>query len=204
MISIIDYGLGNVQAFVNVYQRLDIAVNIAKSINDLRDTSKLILPGVGSFDTAMQKFNSSGLRDGVEKMVMEHKMPILGICVGMQMLANSSDEGGMPGLGWVDGKVVKFDKLKNSSNQIVPHMGWNKIEPKLNEDLFKNMDGNFRFYFLHSYFFDCLNESNVLSTTDYGFKFTSSVKKNNIYGVQFHPEKSHHFGVQLLQNFSNI
>jgi len=204
VISVIDYGLGNVQAFANVYKRLDIPVNVAKSIDDLAETNKIILPGVGSFDSAMQQFNSSGMRKLIEQMVLEEEIPILGVCVGMQMLANSSEEGKLSGLGWVDGNVKKFDVVSMSQIQNLPHMGWNNVTFETEFDLFKDIKVENKFYFLHSYYFDCRNDSNIIGVTDYGFNFTSAIKKKNIFGVQFHPEKSHHNGSQLLKNYSEI
>jgi imidazole glycerol-phosphate synthase subunit HisH len=204
MITVIDYGLGNVQAFVNVYNRLDIPVNVAKSIDDLALTTKIILPGVGSFDRAMQQFNSSGMRELIEKLVLEKEIPILGVCVGMQMLANSSEEGKLSGLGWVDGDVKKFDLISMVQSQNLPHMGWNNVVSEAEDVLFKDIKGEKKFYFLHSYYFDCYNQSNIIGVTDYGFNFTSAIKKKNIFGVQFHPEKSHHYGGQLLKNYSEI
>jgi imidazole glycerol-phosphate synthase subunit HisH len=204
MITIIDYGLGNVQAFVNVYNRLDIPVNVANTSDDLVGTSKIILPGVGSFDRAMQQFNASGMRKLIEQLIFEDGIPILGVCVGMQMLANSSEEGKLPGLGWIDGKVKKFDVASMLQTQYLPHMGWNNVISEKEDELFRFMKKEKRFYFLHSYYFDCFQESNAIGVTDYGFQFTSAIKKNNIFGVQFHPEKSHHFGEQLLKNYSEI
>jgi len=204
VITVIDYGLGNVQAFVNVYKRLDIPVNVAKSIDDLAETTKIILPGVGSFDRAMQQFNSSGMRKLIEQLVLEEEIPILGVCVGMQMLANSSDEGKLSGLGWVDGNVKRFDEASMLQNQNLPHMGWNNVASETEGGLFKDINGENKFYFLHSFYFDCCYESNIIGVTDYGFNFTSAIKKKNIFGVQFHPEKSHRYGGQLLKNYSEI
>jgi imidazole glycerol-phosphate synthase subunit HisH len=204
MITIIDYGLGNIQALVNLYSRLNIRVNTAKSNSDLLESKKLILPGVGSFDRAMLQLNSSGMRDTLDHLVIEKEIPILGICVGMQMLSNSSEEGNQLGLGWIDGKVKKFNKSSRLFDNYLPHMGWNNVEPVIETCLFKGMEKNKRFYFLHSYFFECNESSNILAKTDYGADFTCAVKKKNIMGVQFHPEKSHHFGEQLLKNYSEI
>ena len=204
MITVIDYGLGNVQAFANVYKRLDIPVNVAKSLADLAETTKIILPGVGSFDRAMQQFNSCGMRKLIEQLVLEEGIPILGVCVGMQMLANSSEEGKLSGLGWVDGNVKRFDGASMLQTQNLPHMGWNNVVTKTEGDLFKGINVENKFYFLHSFHFDCCNESNIIGVTDYGFNFTSAIKKKNIFGVQFHPEKSHHYGGQLLKNYSEI
>lgn len=204
MIAIIDYGLGNVLAFVNVYNRMNIPVAVAKSASDLRNASRLILPGVGSFDHAMQQFDHSGMRNMVEQLVIQENKPVLGICVGMQMLAKSSDEGDLPGLGWIDGKVKKFDLAAMPPETHLPHMGWNDVIPVAESGLFKGMDRDSRFYFLHSYYFKCNQQSNVLAVSDYGGNFSCAVRKGNVYGVQFHPEKSHHFGSQLLKNFAEV
>ena len=204
MITIIDYGLGNVLAFVNVYSRLNIPVAVAKSANDLVNATKLILPGVGSFDHAMQQLDQSGMRQPVEQLVLQNAMPVLGICVGMQMLAKFSDEGELPGLGWIDGKVKKFDLSAMPRGTNLPHMGWNDVKPVVDGGLFKGMEQDARFYFLHSFYFECYQLQNVLAVTDYGGQFSCAVRRDNVYGVQFHPEKSHHFGSQLLKNFAEV
>jgi glutamine amidotransferase len=204
MITIIDYGLGNILAFVNVYNRLNIPVTVAKSAKDLHDASRLILPGVGSFDHAMQQFDQSGMRHIVEQLVIQEKKPVLGICVGMQMLAKSSDEGNLPGLGWIDGKVKKFDLSAMPAETYLPHMGWNDVIPVADSGLFNRMERDTQFYFLHSFYFECNQQSNVLAVSDYGGNFSCAVRQGNVYGVQFHPEKSHHFGSQLLKNFAEV
>ena len=201
MIAIIDYGLGNVQAFKDVYNRLNIPVLIAKSTKDLIGATKLILPGVGSFDHAILKLDESGMRKNIEYLVLDKKIPILGICVGMQMLAGSSEEGKLRGLGWIDATVRRF----NSNDEIIlPHMGWNSVNPKCCSKLFKNMEENIRFYFLHEYYFDAYKESDIEATANYEGEYACSIRRGNIFGVQFHPEKSHHFGMQLLKNFAEI
>ena len=204
MITIIDYGLGNVLAVVNVYKRLNIPVAVAKSADDLTNATKLILPGVGSFDHAIEQFDQSGMRRTVEQLVLRQGMPVLGICVGMQMLAESSDEGALPGLGWIEGKVKKFDVAKMPRGIYLPHMGWNDVKPVVDGSLFKGMELDARFYFLHSYYFECNQQADVLAVTDYGGLFSCAARHGNVYGVQFHPEKSHHFGSQLLKNFAGV
>ena len=202
MIGIIDYGLGNIKAFSNIYKSLDIKYRIVQKSAELIDITKIILPGVGAFDDAMNKFNESGLRGDVEKMVLNKKKPLLGICVGMQILAESSDEGTEKGLGWINANVKIFDTNTIDYDTKLPHMGWNTIDiQSKNEPLFKDLEQQARFYFLHSYYFQCEN-SNIIAETEYGEKYTSAVRSGNIYGVQFHPEKSHQNGVRLLSNFS--
>lgn len=204
MIKIIDYGLGNIRAFVNVYRRLHIPVEVAKSAADLDGATKLILPGVGAFDSAMERLNASGMRETLDLLVREKKVPVLGICVGMQILADSSQEGVLPGLGWVSGTVRYFRSAPELQKLALPHMGWNDVTPKPDSALFKNLEHEARFYFLHSYWFDCLEEKNVEAVAEYGLGFTCVVRNDNVYGVQFHPEKSHHFGVGLLKNFAEL
>lgn len=204
MIAIVDYGLGNVLAFVNVYRRLNISVSVAKAAGDLVGASKLILPGVGSFDHAMQQLNQSGMRQAVEQLVLQQGVPVLGICVGMQILAKSSDEGKLPGLGWIDGTVKRFDGSSLPHGTHLPHMGWNDVKPVVDGGLFKDMEQDARFYFLHSYYFECQQQSDILAVSDYGVQFSCAVNHKNVYGVQFHPEKSHHFGSQLLKNFAEV
>jgi imidazole glycerol-phosphate synthase subunit HisH len=204
MIGIIDYGLGNVRAFANVYKNLNIPAIIVRQPLELKKINKVILPGVGAFDYAMQKLETSGMRPLLEEIVLGHNVPVLGVCVGLQMLARSSDEGKRPGLGWIDGVVKKFDFSSHSNPLCVPHMGWNNVAPLTKNILFKQLDHQSLFYFLHSYYFQCEKSADVIATTDYGGVFTSAVHAENIFGVQFHPEKSHRFGIQLLENFSKL
>lgn len=204
MITIVNYGLGNIKAFANIYNKLNIPCNIATNAIDLGKADRIILPGVGAFDHAMEQLDSSGMRDTLNQMVLEKKIPVLGICVGMQMLAHSSDEGKLPGLGWVDGTVKKFDPQKLYPIKHLPHMGWNDVKSVKQNDLFVDLETDACFYFLHSYFFSCNNSSDISAVTDYGGAFTCAVQHENIFGVQFHPEKSHNFGIQLLKNFANL
>jgi glutamine amidotransferase len=204
MITIIDYGVGNIKAFYNIFKKLSVEVKIAHKPEDLLGTSKLILPGVGHFDYAMKRFSDSGMLNIIDDMVLNKNLPILGICVGMQMLAKSSEEGIMPGLGWIDATVKKIDVDLLTQSTRLPHMGWNDVIVKNKNLLLSNLDTNSRFYFLHSYFFEPKFENDSIAYSNYGKNFTCVVNHKNIYGVQFHPEKSHHFGIQLLQNFANI
>lgn len=204
MITIIDYGVGNIKAFYNIFSKLSVNVKIAQKPEDLINASKLILPGVGHFDYAMKRFSESGMLNVVDEMVMNHNMPILGICVGMQMLAKTSEEGVMPGLGWINATVKKIDTNFLTQTTRLPHMGWNDVSVKTKNPLLKNLEFNSRFYFLHSYYFETNIASDSIAFSNYGKEFTCVVNHKNIYGVQFHPEKSHHYGVQLLNNFANI
>jgi glutamine amidotransferase len=203
VISVIDYGCGNTHAFINVFKRLNLPVNIARTVAEVEKTNKIVLPGVGSFDYVMNSFNKSGLRDIVEQKVMIEKIDVIGVCAGMQIFAETSDEGNEKGLGWIKGKIRLFNIKKVNHTTKLPHMGWNTINPE-KTSLFKGIDKQSRFYFVHSYYFDNYYPENMISTTNYAGVFTSAVNKNNIYGVQFHPEKSHENGLQLLKNFAEL
>ena len=204
MITLIDYGVGNIFAFQNVYKRLDIPTKIAKTHEDLSDAKKLILPGVGSFDYAMVQLNASGMRETLDELVLEKKVPVIGICVGMQMMGNRSDEGKLEGLKWIDSEILKFDESLIQQRTKLPHMGWNDVAPIKNHPLFIGLDKESIFYFLHSFYFKCNNPANIIAVSDYGLSFSSAVNKENIYGIQFHPEKSHQYGEKLLHNFAKL
>ena len=203
MIALVDYGLGNIQAFANIYRHLGIDARPARTASDLRTASRIILPGVGAFDWAMTRLQESGLREALDEEVLESKKPVLGICVGMQMMARSSEEGRLPGLGWIDASVVKFDSRLLESKTHLPHMGWNDANPVRTDTLFSGLDAP-RYYFLHSFFMKTDREENVLATSSYGVKFTSAARSRNVYGTQFHPEKSHQWGIRLLKNFAEL
>lgn len=204
MIHVVDYGLGNVQAFLTQYKRLGLEATRAKTAADLTGASKIILPGVGAFDHAIELLNQSGMRPTLETLVVQDKVPVLGICVGMQILASASDEGHLPGLGLVPGKVRAFRANEHSASLPLPHMGWNDVQPKPGSPLFAGLESDARFYFLHSYYFECDEPSHAAATASYGVNFSCAVSAGNVYGVQFHPEKSHHFGAQLLKNFAEL
>jgi glutamine amidotransferase len=204
MITLIDYGVGNIFAFQNVYKRLDIPTKIAKTHEDLLDAKKLILPGVGSFDYAMGQLNASGMREKLDELVLEKKVPVIGICVGMQMMGNRSDEGKLEGLKWIDSEILKFDENLIQQRTKLPHMGWNDVAPVKNHPLFIGLDKEAIFYFLHSYYFKCNNPIDSIAVSDYGLSFSSAINKDNIYGIQFHPEKSHQYGEKLLHNFAKL
>ena len=204
MITIVDYGLGNVRAFFNVYRRLNIDVKTATSADELRDASKVILPGVGSFDHAMEQLERSGMRETLDDLALRQRVPILGVCVGMQILGRASDEGTSPGLGWIEGRVKTLESLMSVEKLPVPHMGWNDVRPVVSNKLFDQLSSGARFYFLHSYYFHCDREGDAIAVSSYGADFACAVNATNIFGVQFHPEKSHQFGARLLQNFGEM
>ena len=197
-ICIVDYGIGNIKAFKNIYDKLNINVEIASKKEQFVNATHLILPGVGTFDWAMSKLNESGLRETLDGLVLEKKIPILGICVGMQIMASQSEEGVLSGLNWIEGKILKLDK-----DIILPHMGWNNVKLSNKSDLFNNIE-NFEFYFLHSYYYKTEDDKHILSMSKYGNSFTSAIYKENIFGTQFHPEKSDKLGLQIINNFINI
>jgi glutamine amidotransferase len=205
MIRIVDYGVGNIQAFMTMFRRLGIPAERALVAGDLVDASHFILPGVGHFDHAMQRLNQSGMRLALEDLVMGKNVPVMGICVGMQMLAEGSDEGSFGGLGWVPGWVRSFANYPQTATLPMPHMGWNDLQPVGANPLFaKGFDDAPQFYFLHSYYFDAENKNDVTATAHYGIDFDAMVSRGHIHGVQCHPEKSHHWGAQLLKNFAEI
>lgn len=202
MIRIVDYGVGNIQAFLNIFKRLGIAAERARSVDDLRDAKRLILPGVGAFDHAMTLLNASGMREALEVRVLDEGVPILGVCVGMQMLAGGSDEGLLPGLNWIPGRVRAFSSAPEATDLPMPHMGWNDLAVNLASPLFAGFEPAPRFYFLHSYYFECDDQAHVVARACYGLDFACVVSRGHIHGVQCHPEKSHHSGTQLLKNFA--
>lgn len=204
MITLIDYGVGNIFAFQNVYKRLNIPTKIAKNHEDLLGAKKLILPGVGSFDYAMAQLNASGMREKLDELVLEKRVPVIGICVGMQMMGNRSEEGKLGGLKWIDSEILKFDERLIQQRTKLPHMGWNDVSPVKNHPLFVGLEKEAIFYFLHSFYFKCNNPENIIAVSNYGSSFSSAVNKDNIYGIQFHPEKSHQYGEKLLHNFANL
>ena len=203
MIAIADYGLGNVQAFLDIYKRLNIPAIGARTAEELASGERIILPGVGSFDRAMEQLQESGMRDELDRQVLGEGKPVLGVCVGMQMMAESSEEGVRPGLGWIAGTVVRFDERAFNQRTHLPHMGWNDVAPRPDNPLFAGIDDP-RYYFLHSYHYVPTNDAEVLASSTYGSTFASAVRRGRIFGTQFHPEKSHQFGVSLLANFARV
>lgn len=194
-----------------MFKKIGVSAKLSSNAKEIDEAERLILPGVGAYDKGMQTLNSSGLRELLDKKALEDKIPILGICLGMQLMMESSEEGTEPGLGWIKGHLKKFSfnqqntLLQEGKNSLkVPHMGWNTVMPKSREGLYKNFPEELRFYFVHSYYATCSEPSEALASTYHGHEFTSSIQKGNIYGAQFHPEKSHKFGMQLLKNFSKL
>jgi len=203
LIVIIDYGMGNLGSIQNMLKKVNAHATISSDTKVIASADKLILPGVGSFDTAVTNLNRLELIPLLNERVIDGKTPLLGVCLGMQLLTRRSEEGIMPGLGWINAETIRF-RFENEKLKI-PHMGWNTVEIQKKDDpLFRDLSYEARFYFVHSYYVKCNDPSNVLTTTIYGSDFCSSVVKENIRGVQFHPEKSHKFGMKLLKNFADL
>ena len=204
MIGIINYGSGNIEAISNIYNRLNIECKVINNLKDFESVDRLILPGVGSFDECMKQLNNSGFKEKLNRIVLEDKVPILGICIGMHIMGNSSEEGVLEGLGWIPGKIKKFDKSLLVNKPYLPHMGWNNVNNIHNHIIFTGVNENQGFYFVHSYYYECEKEQNTLTICNYGLDFSSSIFKENIFGMQFHPEKSHSNGENLLSNFAKL
>lgn len=204
MITVVNYGSGNISAITNIYKRLNIPCTVATTADVVAKATHLILPGVGAFDTTVEQLNRSGMRETLDEKVLEAGTPVIGVCVGMQIMAKTSEEGQLNGLGWVDAHVRKFDTSNLTRKPHIPHLGWNVATPARDVPLFEGVEVARGFYFLHSYYFECRHEGDSLATTEYGATFTSAVNAGNVYGVQFHPEKSHQNGIQLFKNFARF
>lgn len=203
MIVIIDYGLGNLASIANMLKKIGAPAEISNDVSKISQADKLILPGVGHFAKGMENLQQSGLIDTVNREVLEHKKPVLGICLGMQLMTNHSEEGDCKGLGWIDAETTRFRMPENSSLKI-PHMGWSDVHFVQQQPLLNGISPEPRYYFVHSYHVTCKDPANVLGTCDYGYTFDCAIVKDNIMGVQFHPEKSHRYGMELLNNFANL
>lgn len=202
MVTIIDYGVGNLNSIKNMLKKIGTEAIISSLPADIDSAEKLILPGVGAFDYGMQQIRESGFLGNLRQKVIQNKTPFLGVCLGAQLLLEGSEEGmPVPGLGWINGRVVKFDQGRMPRNFKIPHMGWNGLELKKESRLFTNMYPDSRFYFVHSYHMVCTQEEDVLAESNYSYNFVSAVERDNVLGVQFHPEKSHKFGMKLYENF---
>ncbi len=203
MIAIVDYGVGNLSSIKNMLKKVGAESIITKDISVIKSARKLILPGIGSFDYCVSKLNESGCKETLISQVCDSKIPVLGICVGLQLMGKSSEEGKLQGLGWIDAACVKF-KFPNSDLLKIPHMGWGNVFFRKESKLLLNMYPDPRFYFVHSYHLECEDPGDVLLTAHYGYDFACAIEKENIYGVQFHPEKSHKFGMKLIENFVRL
>jgi imidazole glycerol-phosphate synthase subunit HisH len=200
MITIIDYKTGNLGSIQNILKKIGEPSMVTSDPQVVAQATKLILPGVGAFDTGMGNLSNLGLIDILNSKVLEEKVPVLGICLGMQLLSKKSEEGILPGLGWVDAETVQF-RINDTETYKIPHMGWNFITQEKESKLLTDMYADARFYFVHSYYFKPNSQADSLTSTEFEINFTSAVEKGNILGVQFHPEKSHKFGMKLLKNF---
>lgn len=203
MLAIVDYGIGNLTSIRNMLKKAGASANICKSAEELSGATKLILPGMGHFDNCMKQFNQSGLRPLVEDMTFNRKTPVLGICVGLQMMMRSSEEGIEPGLAWIKGDTIRFKAENMNGSQKIPNMGWLDVKPQKESKLMNDLI-DARFYFAHSYHVVTDEPADILLNSVYGYEYTVAIEHGNIYGVQFHPEKSHRFGLQLLRNFSAL
>lgn len=202
MITIIDYGLGNLTSIKNMLKKCgNLDSVISSEVDILLKAEKLILPGVGHYDYGMTQLKKSGLVDILNQRVLEEKIPILGICLGAQLLTEGSEEGKQAGLGWIKGFTRRFRHEQMKETLPIPHMGWSDTKPLKESVIFRSMPSDARFYYVHSYHIHCTNSFDALAQAEYGYSFTAAVENASIYGVQFHPEKSHRFGLQLLKNF---
>jgi glutamine amidotransferase len=203
MITIIDYKTGNLGSIQNMLKKIRVESVVTSDPTEIAAATKMILPGVGSFDQGMRNLNKLNIKDIINRRVIEDKIPVLGICLGMQLMTSGSEEGKLEGLGWIDAETIRF-RFEDSSRYKSPHMGWNFIRQQKESRLMKDMLPDSRFYFVHSFYVRSNNPGDILTSTVYDKEFTSSFEKENIIGVQFHPEKSHKFGMALLKNFAEL
>lgn len=202
-IAIVDYGVGNLSSIENMFKRIGIDALITSDPHQIEASEKMVLPGVGAFDSCVEKFDRSGLREVIDDLVNQKQQPILGICVGLQMMTEKSEEGSSTGLGWIKGRTVRFHEEDLPKGYKIPHMGWSDVHLSKPSLLLQNIEEP-RFYFAHSYYVVPEVENDILLFGEYGKRFTAAVQKNNIVGVQFHPEKSHSFGMKFLENFAAL
>lgn len=201
MIVIVDYKTANLGSILNMFKRVGVPARATDRPEGLSGASGILLPGIGHFDTCARNLRQAGFVPALEEQAFDCRVPLLGICVGAQLLTRGSDEGLEPGLGWIDARTVRFPAL-DAEDYKVPHMGWNHVAPRVAHPLFAGFDKTPRFYFVHSYCIQCEREDSLLASTTHGVTFASAIVKGSVAGVQFHPEKSHRFGMQLLRNFA--
>jgi len=201
MITIVDYGMGNLGSIRNMFKRIGVAASVTSDANQLVTATKILLPGVGAFDSAMQRINDSGLREVLDQKALQDRVPVLGICLGMQLLTRGSEEGKLPGLGWINATTRRFPSKPGLK---VPHMGWNLVVPTKPSALTDNLPVESRFYFVHSYYVQVDEPADAVLRAHYGVDFDAALSHGNIHGAQFHPEKSHRFGMKLLANFARM
>ncbi len=204
MITIVDYGVGNLGSIANMLKKIGVKAKIASDINILQVADKLILPGVGAFDAGMSKLRETGLVPVLNELVLANRIPVLGLCLGMQLMTQKSEEGTEAGLGWFDAETIRFKFSAEQSHLKIPHMGWNTISTRREHELLTDFDEDARFYFVHSYHVISHDEKLILAETQHGYTFASILQQENIFGAQFHPEKSHKFGMKLLKNFAEV
>ena len=204
MITIIDFGMGNLRSIQHKLEKAGVSAEISSDLSKIEESTKLILPGVGHFSTGMRNLEAYNLIGTLNKKVLEDKVPILGICLGMQLFTKSSEEGHCKGLGWISAETMRFSFDPSKEKIRIPHVGWNTVDIKSQTSLFENVDILSRFYFTHSYYVQCEEAQDVVATTHYGHDFVSVMHKDNIFGTQFHPEKSHHNGFEIIKNFSML
>jgi glutamine amidotransferase len=202
MITIVDYGVGNLGSILNMLKKVGAKARASSDPDVLRQAEKLILPGVGAFDAGMNKLNETGLVPVLNEIVLEKKVPVIGLCLGMQLMTKRSEEGTEAGLGWIDAETVRFKFESENAHLKVPHMGWNTLDIRRQHPLVSDLGPESRFYFVHSYHIVCADETDVVANTDYGYPLAAVINRGNIMGAQFHPEKSHKFGMQLFKNFA--
>ena len=204
MITIVDYGVGNLGSIPNMLSRLGASAEITSAPEQIERAEQIILPGVGAFDAGMRSLVERGLLEVLRRRVLDDRVLTLGLCLGMELLFDSSEEGELPGLGWIRGRVVRFRFDKDDQAHRVPHMGWDTVETQRPSPILAGLADEPRFYFAHSYHGVCDDKSDVVGTTEYGYRFPSVVQRGNLFGAQFHPEKSHRFGLKLLENFVSL
>ena len=204
MIVIVDYGMGNLGSILNMLKKIGAPAKISSLPEEIGQADKLILPGVGAFDSGMQQIENKGLLPVLNQRALQDGIPVLGICLGMQLLARKSEEGLLPGLGWVEAEVKRFQPVPDNPELKIPHMGWNFADRVKDDPLFKGLEKDPRFYFVHSYYVSCRNQADILATTSHGIDFVAALAHENIRGTQFTPEKSHKYGMRLLKNFAEL